>query len=283
MDDPPLGGDVFADLARAQARHHHGVGLGTGDRVAGGGQMVGDAVGLGGPDLGHRAGDLGDDVFHRRVRDQTAPAQDDEVVGRQSHLAHQVAGQEDGPPVPGQAFDQFAYPGHALRVEAVDRLVQDQGGGVAQEGPGQTQTLAHAEGEAAHPFVRHRPQASQLDHFVHPPPADAVGGGQSAQMGAGGAAGVGGLGVEQGPDLLQGGAVFDVTTAVDCDRAVGGAVQAQDQTHGGRFASSVGAEEAGDQTRPDFKGQAVDGTLGAEVLGQVIADDHGWPSSTSPG
>ncbi|CAM5693481.1 hypothetical protein SVIOM74S_04750 [Streptomyces violarus] len=38
---------------------------------------------------------------------------------------------------------------HALGIEAVDGLVEDEGGRVAEEGGGDAEALSHAEGEAA--------------------------------------------------------------------------------------------------------------------------------------
>ena len=46
-------------------------------------------------------------------------------------------------------------------------------------------------------------QPDQLEHLVDPPAVDAVGVGQPAQMVAGAAAGVDGLGLEQRADLVQ--------------------------------------------------------------------------------
>jgi len=62
-----------------------------------------------------------------------------------------VAGDEHGPALVGQTPDQTAQPVHALGVEAVGRLVEDQDLGVAEQGPGQPEPLAHAEREAADP------------------------------------------------------------------------------------------------------------------------------------
>ena len=78
-----------------------------------------------------------------------AAAEHDEVVGGQRHLAHQVRGEEHGAALGGQAAHEVADPQHALGVEAVDRLVEDERGRVAEQRGGDAEALAHAEREAA--------------------------------------------------------------------------------------------------------------------------------------
>ena len=84
---------------------------------------------------------------------------DDQVVGGQRHLAHQVRGHEHRPALGGQRLQQVADPEDALRVEAVDRLVEDQGLRVAEQRRGDAEPLAHAEREAARPLAGHLAQA----------------------------------------------------------------------------------------------------------------------------
>ena len=51
--------------------------------------------------------------------------------GGLGHLAHQVRGEEDGSSFGGQGTHELANPLHALGVEPVDRLVEDERPGVA--------------------------------------------------------------------------------------------------------------------------------------------------------
>ena len=88
---------------------------------------------------------------HAGVGDQPAPADDDEVVGGHRHLAHQVAGDEHGAALGGERPQQGADPADALRVEPVDRLVEQQHLRVAEQRGGDAEPLAHAEREAAGP------------------------------------------------------------------------------------------------------------------------------------
>ena len=52
-------------------------------------------------------------------------------------------------PSAGEVAGELAHPEHALGVEAVDGLVEDERGRVAEHGRGDAEPLAHAEGEAA--------------------------------------------------------------------------------------------------------------------------------------
>ena len=107
-------------------------------------------------------------------------------------------------PFARQVPGELAHPEHALGVEAVDRLVEDERGRVAEHGGGDTEPLAHAEREAADALAGDRLEAGQADDLVHAALRDAVGGGHGEQVVVGGAAGVHGLGVEQGADLGEG-------------------------------------------------------------------------------
>jgi len=67
------------------------------------------------------------------------------VVGCHGHLAHQVAGDEHCPALCGQVPEQVADPGNALGVQTIDRLVENQRLGIAQESGSQAEALTHAE------------------------------------------------------------------------------------------------------------------------------------------
>jgi hypothetical protein len=79
-----------------------------------------------------------------------------------------VVGHEHGPALVGQAADQPAQPVDALGVEAVGRLVEDRDLGVAEQGGGQPQALAHAQGEAAGAAPGGGGQPGQLEDDVGP-------------------------------------------------------------------------------------------------------------------
>jgi hypothetical protein len=137
------------------------------------------------------------------VGDQPAAADDDQVVGGLRHLAHQVAGDQDGAAVGGQLPEEPANPVDTFGVQAVDRLVEHQHRGVAEHGGGDAEPLLHAEREAAGPAFGHPLQAGQPQHLGDARPGYPVGLGDGQQVGAGGPARVQGGRVEQRADLAQ--------------------------------------------------------------------------------
>ena len=133
----------------------------------------------------------------RRVGDQATATDDDEPVGRLLHLAHQVAGDEDGAPLVGQAPQQPADPQHAVEVETVDRLVEQEHLRVAEQRGGDAEPLPHPERVALDPPTGGAGEAHLLDDLVDAAHADAVGARGDAQVVATAATGVHGARVEQ--------------------------------------------------------------------------------------
>lgn len=263
-----------ADLAGAASGHQQFLRGAGGDDDVRPGQQRSQLHRLGGGDLHSAAPGLPGEVVDRGVREQPAPADDHQVVGDQRGLAHQVRGEHHGPALVGQAAQQVAYPQHSLRVEAVDGFVEHDHGRVAEQGGGDAEALAHAEGEGADALSGHAGQSGQLDDLVDPAARDAMGVGQGHEVADGRAARVDRLGLQQGADLLERCGVLRVAAAVDGGRAAGRRVQADDHAHGRGFSGAVGAEESGDLTRLDGEAQSVDGCLVPVPLGQVAYFDH---------
>jgi len=111
-----------------------------------------------------------------------------------------VAGDEHGQVLVGQPADQAAQPVDALRVEAVGRLVQDQDVGVAQQGGGQAEALAHPEREAPDPPAGGRGQPRLLQDLVDPRRGQPGRGGQDPQVVASRAARMEPALLQHGPD-----------------------------------------------------------------------------------
>jgi hypothetical protein len=76
-----------------------------------------------------------------------------ELPALADYLGQKVAGHQDCASLAGQAAEQLPQAPHALAVEPVGRFVADQDLGVAGQGCGEGEPLAHPEGEAAHPPV----------------------------------------------------------------------------------------------------------------------------------
>jgi hypothetical protein len=73
------------------------------------------------------------------------PPHDHNVVRGDRHLIHQVRGDEHGAALVREHFHQVPNPDDAFRVEPVDRLVEDQQPGVAEQRRGDAEPLPHPE------------------------------------------------------------------------------------------------------------------------------------------
>src|ERR671910_2297160 len=90
------------------------------------------------------------EVFQWAGEPQPTFVDDHYLVDGLGDLAEHVAGDQDRAALVGQIAQQAAQPRHAGRVEPVGRFVEQQNWWVAEQGPGQAEALAHAEGVAAH-------------------------------------------------------------------------------------------------------------------------------------
>lgn len=99
--------------------------------------------------------------------DQLSAADEDQLLRHLLHLAHQVAGDEDGPAGICTSTHQLPDPGDAVRVQPVHGLVQDEDLRVSQQGGGDPQALAHAQGESSNAFAGHGCQPDFGERFVH--------------------------------------------------------------------------------------------------------------------
>ncbi|MCF0087411.1 hypothetical protein B0E37_02474 [Streptomyces sp. MH192] len=238
---------------------------------------------LGGADPGEVGGVGGDEVPHAHVGEELPAADDDEVVGGERHLAHQVGGDEDRTALRREGLHQVPHPEDAFGVEAVDRLVEEQHLGVAEERGGDAEALAHAEREALGAAPGHVLQADDAEHLVDAALRDAGELREAEEVVAGAAPAVHGLGVQQGADVPGGAGEPAVGVAADGDVARGGVVQTEDHAHGGGLAGAVRTEEAGHHARPYLEGKVVHGRLVAVALGQADCLDHSPHPSTGSG
>ena len=115
---------------------------------------------------------------------------DHSVVSELGDLAEHVAGDQDGAPGVGPFPEQATQPGHALRVEAVGRLVENEDLRVTQERGGQAEALTHAQRVTAHPPDSVGGQADLIEHIVHSGLRNAGSGGEDAERIAGATAGM---------------------------------------------------------------------------------------------
>jgi len=114
-------------------------------------------------------------------------------------------------------LQQGPDPQHPVRVQTVDRLVEDQRARVAQQRHGDPQTLRHAQRVAADPPVRHLGQAGRGQDLGDPAVPDPVRLREGAQVALGAAALVQRLGVQQRTDQMQRCRMVAVAGAADRD------------------------------------------------------------------
>jgi len=191
-------------------------------------------------------------------------------------ISLKVRGKEDGASLAGEKAHQVADPDDPLRVKSVDGFVEDQGVRVAEQRGGDAKALAHAEGEATDPLLGDGLEPGHLDDLLHARLADAVCRTHREQVVVGAATGVHGLRVQQRADLLHGGAVLVVATAVDGHRASSGVVQTDDQPHCRGLPGAVRAEEAGDFSGVHGERDVVYGRLLSVAHAQAVILDHRW-------
>lgn len=232
------------------------------------GEDVEQPLRLGGAQPYDGAGVVLDELRRGGVGEQPAAADDDQVVGRQRHLAHEVAGDEDRTSLGRQLFHQVADPEDALGVESVDGLVEHERLGVAEQRGGDAEALAHAEGEGARALVGHVGESDRLQDLSDPAVRDPVGARQPQQVVVGGAGGVEGLRVQQRADPLHRLAQVAVALPADGDAATGRPVEVQHHAHGRRLARAVRAQEAGHRAGAHGERQVVDGVFVPVPLGQ---------------
>ncbi|CAN5330531.1 hypothetical protein BH24ACT9_BH24ACT9_11040 [soil metagenome] len=90
---------------------------------------------------------LVEELLGGTVRDQRATTDHDEMRCGNRHFGEQVAGDKDRATVSGQALHQGSDPDDALRIETVDRLVEHQDVGIAEQGAGDSEAVRHPERE----------------------------------------------------------------------------------------------------------------------------------------
>jgi hypothetical protein len=178
------------------------------------------------------------------------------------------------PALGSQALQEVPHPADALRIEPVHGLVEHHGRRVAEQRRGDPQPLAHPERELAGPLPRHVVQADQVDELVDAPARNPVRVRQREQMVVRRPAGVHRARLEQRSHLVQRRDVLAVVLAVHGDVAACRRVEAEDQSHRRRLPRAVRPQEAGDDSRPDRERQAVDRSLLAVVLRQLLSLDH---------
>ena len=190
---------------------------------------------------------------------QFAATDHHEVVGEHAEFADEVARHEHGAAAASEVGEVEPQPTDAVGIESVRRLVEQQDLRVSEQGAGEGQALAHAEGEPAGALVGGRLETDLDQHLVHPGRRDRAHGGHGPEVVSSSVAGVHAAGVENGADQAGGVPEVVVADAVVADLAMVGVGEPDHHPHRGRLAGSVRADEAGDAAGGHVERQVVDG------------------------
>ena len=186
-----------------------------------------------------------------------------------------MTGQQDRAPGIGPLPKQPADPPDPLRVQAVDRLVEDQYLRVAQQRRRQPQALPHSQGEGAHPPPGRLTQPDDVEHLSHPTPTDARTRGHPTQVAAGRARGVRARAVEHRSHRAQRFAQLTVGAPADERPPAVGPVQTQQTPQGRGLPGAVRPHESGDAARTGLQAHAVKHLPRPVPLDEVLNRDHG--------
>ena len=113
-------------------------------------------------------------LFFRSFGNHATTPNDDEVIGGQSHFAHEVRTDEDSSSLVSELLKEVTDPSDTFGVESVDWFVEHQCAGVAQERGGNTEALAHAERKVTRTAICYFCQTHNVENFVDAAQADPV-------------------------------------------------------------------------------------------------------------
>jgi hypothetical protein len=178
---------------------------------------------------------------------------DHDLVDHLRHLRQVVAGDEHRLALGGEPPKEVAQPSHALGIEAVCRLVEDEQLGIAEQRGRQAQALTHAKRIALHTATRRRTHIDESEHLLHPAWRYMRDRRQHPQV------------IQPCPSGMQIGRVehradasgrplqFGVRASEDESPALRRLGKAEEHPQGRRLAGSVWAQKAGNGTRVQRK------------------------------
>ncbi len=218
----------------------------------------------------------------RALGDLAAVGDDDDVVDGLLDLGEQVAGDEDRFALTGEVAQEAAQPPDALGVQAVGRFVEQQHVGVAEQGGGQAEALAHPHGIAPGAFAGGGRDADLLEQLVGPSIRYAARGREHPEVVPPGAARVEVGRLEGRADGAQRVGQVAIAPTADGRGAGAGSDQPEQHPQGGRLAGAVRSEEAGDPAGLHLEVEVVDSDELAEAFGQAGGRDRVPPCAGAP-
>ena len=212
-------------------------------------------------------------VVQRHRRHQPAAFDDDDVVDGRRNLGEQVTRKEHRPTLRGETTHRHPHPGDAIRVEAVQRLVEEDHRRVTEQCAGQRETLAHPHRVAADAAVGGRLEVDRSQHLADPAVGDAGRSGHHLEVLFTAAARVEDVRVDRCADLPNRVGELGVRPAGERHDARCRRGEPEHHPHRRRLARSVPSEEARDTTAGHPEGEVVDRSDRAVALGQVVNVD----------
>src|SRR3954454_8177742 len=185
------------------------------------------------------------------------------------------------PPRSAKSRRKSAHPAHALGVETVGGLVEDQDLGTSEQGMCQAKALSHPERVLAYTsggggFVETDDAQQRVDHRQR----HAHGPGRNRQRLAAASSRVLGRRVEQQPDAPARVRQVAIAIAEHEGLSAVGLRESDKHSHRRGLAGAVGAEEAGDGSRLAAEGDVGDDCSVSTALGQGVGGDHAGTLAT---
>jgi hypothetical protein len=179
-------------------------------------------------------------------------------------------------------MQQATEPADTVRVEPVERLVEDQHARIPEQRPGQAEPLAHAEREPADAASRDIGQPGQPEDLIDPPPGQPGDRGDDPQVLSGAAPRVERVAVQGGAHLAYRVGQLMVRQAADGRRPGRRGGQPEQDAERSGLARPVRSQKAGHLARPDLEGQVIDAQDRSEALGEILNPDRGHRLSFRP-
>ncbi len=193
-------------------------------------------------------------------------------------LGEQMTRHDDGSSGVGLAAQERPQPVHALRVETIGGLVEDEHRRLTEEGAGEAEALAHAEREATDTAVRVLSHGHLGQRLVYPLRRQPGRRGEDAEVVDGPTAGVEAGGFQHGSDMAGGLIEVDVAPAAERGSTGARGDEAEHHAQRGGLAGTVESEQAGHRPRLQLEAQVVDGGHRAEAFGESVQLDGGHGS-----
>ena len=210
------------------------------------------------------------------MQHQPTSVDDHDAVDCLRDLRENVARDEDGPTLRGERAQELPQPPHPLGVEPVGGLVQHQQLGVAEQGRGETEALAHAQREGLHSASGNVVEIDEPEHLGDPARGQSRGQREGSQMVARRSPRMQVGCLQHGADSAPGTLEIGEAAAEDQCLTFGRLGQAEQHAQRRRLPGAVRPEEAGHRPCVQVERQVRDRGHCAESLRQPNRGDDRW-------